>query len=257
MPRVGRNALGTTYFHIMVQGNARETIFENREDKEKYKYLLFKNSREQGVDILAYCIMDNHTHILVKSSEQEKLSKFMTKANTSYAMYYNKEKNRVGYVFRDRYKSEPVYEEKHLVSCLVYIHKNPVKAGLVNHVEDYEFSSFQDFFKEESGVSFDSVKEIVGAKNFAEYFEEIHQKTYAEEWVNYKEKDYEKVEKIIKEYEKKAKRKLDKILKDDDLLIGLSKELQKRAGLSGRDIAKLLGIGRETLRRLLAMSNSD
>lgn len=257
MPRVGRNSLGTTYFHIMVQGNAREYIFENREDKEKYKYLLFKNSKEQGVEIFAYCILDNHAHILVKSSEQEKLSKFMTKANTSFAMYYNKEKNRVGYVFRDRYKCQPIYEETHLISCLVYIHKNPVKAGIVSNVEDYEFSSFHEFFKQESDIGTDSIKEIVAAKNFPEYFEEIHHKTYAEEWIEYKEKDYDKVEKIIKEYEKSVRRKLVRILKDDDLLIGLSKELQKRAALSGRDIAKLLGIGRETLRRLLATSSKD
>lgn len=257
MPRVGRNSLGTTYFHIMVQGNAREYIFESSEDKQKYKYLLFKNSTEQGVEILAYCIMDNHAHILVKSTEQEKLSKLMTKTNTSYAMYYNKEKNRVGYVFRDRYKSEPVYEESHLISCLVYIHHNPVKAGIVNNIGDYEFSSFHDFFKDESIVSADRIKEIAGAKNFPEYFAEIHQKTYAEEWKEYKEKDYEKTEKIIKEYEKKVRRKLDRILKDDALLIGLSKELQSRAGLSGRDVSKLLGIGRETLRRLLATSGKN
>lgn len=257
MPRVGRSSLGTTYFHIMVQGNAREYIFENRDDKEKYKYLLFKNSKEQGVKILAYCIMDNHTHILVKSTEQEKLSKLMTKTNTSYAMYYNKEKNRVGYVFRDRYKSQPIYEDKHLISCLVYIHKNPMKAGIVSSVEDYEFSSYHAFFKEQSDINTDSIKEIAGVKNFTEYFEEIHQKTYAEEWAEYKEKDYEKTGNIIKQYEKKVKKKLDKILKDDALLIGLAKELQNRAGLSGRDIAKLLGIGRETLRRLLATNNAD
>ena len=62
--------------------------------------------------------------------------------NTKYAKYYNKKYNRVGYVFRDRYKCEGIYNEKQLHNCIRYIYNNPVKAGICSNVGDYLYSSY-------------------------------------------------------------------------------------------------------------------
>ena len=87
--------------------------------------------------------MNNHAHILIKAEKINELSKYMQRLNTKYARYYNKKYNRVGYVFRDRYKSEGIYSEEHLYNCIKYIYDNPVKAGICSKAEDYPYSNYK------------------------------------------------------------------------------------------------------------------
>lgn len=63
--------------------------------------------------------------------------------NTKYVLYYNKKYKRTGYVFRDRYKAEGIYSEEQLHSCIKYIYDNPVKAGICDKAEEYEFSNYK------------------------------------------------------------------------------------------------------------------
>lgn len=130
MPRIGRKKLQTTFFHIIVQGINKEYIFYNEEYIKEYKKLLLDNLNKYNVKIIAYCIMNNHTHILLYTENIEEMSKYMKSINTSYAKYYNRNENRVGIVFRNRYESEPIYEKRYLLNCIGYIHNNPVKAGI-------------------------------------------------------------------------------------------------------------------------------
>ena len=96
--------------------------------------------------------MNNHTHLLIKTNIIKNLSQYMHCLNTKYGLYYNKKYNRVGYVFRDRYKAEGIYSEKQLYHCIKYIFNNPVKAGICNKAEEYEFSNYKkmkDNYEEE------------------------------------------------------------------------------------------------------------
>lgn len=98
--------------------------------------------------IESYCIMDNHAHFILKVDKIEEISALMQKINSAYAIYYNyMENGRVGYVFRDRFLSEPITNRTYLINCIKYIHNNPVKARMVEHCEEYEFSSYKDFLK--------------------------------------------------------------------------------------------------------------
>ena len=90
--------------------------------------------------------MGNHAHILIKTENVDEMSKYMKKVNTSYALYYNKKNMREGYVFKNRFFSQQIEDKKHLFSCIVYIHKNPVKANIVRNMESYKFSSYNDYF---------------------------------------------------------------------------------------------------------------
>ena len=143
MPRLARKLLNGKFFHITVKGINGDYIFQENIDKNEYLKLLKEKS---NIDILAYCIMDNHAHILIKTENVDEMSKYMKKVNTSYALYYNKKNMREGYVFKNRFFSQQIEDKKHLFSCIVYIHKNPVKANIVRNMESYKFSSYNDYF---------------------------------------------------------------------------------------------------------------
>lgn len=141
MSRYPRSYIKTTYFHVITQGINKNYIFEREEDIKYYIKVMYSLIEKQKVEIVAYCIMNNHAHMLIKAEEIKELSKYMQRLNTKYAIYYNKKYEKVGYVFRDRYKSEGIYSEEQLYSCINYIYNNPVKAGMCNKVEEYPYSN--------------------------------------------------------------------------------------------------------------------
>lgn len=147
MPRKSRNNLSTNFFHIMVQGINKEYIFSKPFYKEKYLNLIYEKLNTYSISLISYCIMDNHTHLLLHSQNVNEISKFMSRINTSYAMWYNRCRARVGYVFRDRYLSEPIFNYKYLYNCIFYIHNNPVNAHLVEAPDKYQYSSYNDYSK--------------------------------------------------------------------------------------------------------------
>ena len=112
MPRIGRKNLNTSFFHIIVQGLNKEYIFKNIRYIKEYRKLILNNISKYDVKIIAYCIMNNHAHILLYTERTEEMAGYMKSINTIYARYYNKSENRVGFFFLNRYKKEPIYKEK-------------------------------------------------------------------------------------------------------------------------------------------------
>ena len=145
MPRKSRELLDGKICHHIVQGINKEYIFKKEEDKKKYLNLLMKYYKDYEIDIICYCIMDNHIHLILHSDNINNISSFMRMVNSIYAMYYNKKYNRVGYVFRDRFKSILIMTREQLYACIKYIHMNPVKANIVKNEGEYKYSSYNDF----------------------------------------------------------------------------------------------------------------
>ena len=102
---------------------------------------MFIKKKETGFFLYAYCLMDNHIHLLIREGE-ESLATTMKRINASYAFYFNQRYQRVGHLFQDRFKSEPIENEQYFLAAVRYIHNNPVKAGLVERAEQYKGSSF-------------------------------------------------------------------------------------------------------------------
>ncbi len=143
MPRIARQYLETSFFHVMVQGINKEFIFKNDRYINRYLQLIRKNLNKENLKIIAFCIMNNHAHLLIQTKNRGELSKYMQKVNSMYAKYYNyMENERVGYVFRDRYKSEPILDKRQLIQCVKYIHQNPVKAKMVKNQCEYKYYSY-------------------------------------------------------------------------------------------------------------------
>lgn len=143
MPRFPRSYIKTSFFHVITQGINREFIFENPIDIKYYISLMYKLKQEHNINIISYCIMNNHTHMLLQTENLKELSKYMQRINIKYGIYYNKKYNRVGYVFRDRFKSEGIYSEEQLYCCINYIYNNPVKAGICSNPADYPYSNYK------------------------------------------------------------------------------------------------------------------
>ena len=144
MPRTRRMKSETGIYHVVLRGNNKQTIFEDEEDNEMFLLTLDQYKQKSGYKLLAYCLMGNHVHLLMKT-EYESLGQCFKRIGASYVYWYNMKYYRVGHLFQDRYKSEAVETDHYLKAVIRYIHRNPIKAGLVKGLEDYHWSSYREY----------------------------------------------------------------------------------------------------------------
>lgn len=240
MARGPRKCTNMFFYHIMVQGINKEYILNEVEDKRQYLKFINKVKKEIDVYIVSYCIMDNHVHILIKEEYIECLSRFMHKVNTLYAMYYNKKYNRVGYVFRDRYKSQVIYSEKQLYTCINYIHNNPVKVGICKLASEYEYSSYNEYIK--------NMEEIQRNINGLLIKEDILDKK--ENFLEIEEEKEVEIKNAIEEYMKINNINFDTLKNERKNLKEIINMLKEYYGLSLRQISIYINVGRETVRNI-------
>lgn len=128
MARTPRRRAESDIYHVVARGVGRQIIFEDDADRRRFLALLKERLADTEGALLAWCLMDNHFHLLLRMPLEE-LSKTMRSLQTAYALFFNRRHDRVGHLFQDRFKSEPVEEEAYLLTVVRYIHRNPVKAG--------------------------------------------------------------------------------------------------------------------------------
>lgn len=144
MPRKARVESKTKIYHVMSRALNKQILFDDEKDYLKFLHIVKSTKSEIDFDLYGYCIMSNHYHLLIKD-KSNKLSAIMNKINSRYANYYNLKNARAGYVFNDRYHSETVENVKYFLTCLRYIHQNPIKAGICNKTYEYKFSSIHAY----------------------------------------------------------------------------------------------------------------
>lgn len=141
MARKPRIKAEDAIFHVMCKSITEVNLFRDDEDKEKYLLLIKKYKKLYEVKLYGYCLMDNHVHLLIDANGAD-ISKVMHGVNFSYAVYFNKKYNRDGHLFKDRFKSKIIYDEKYLKTVSLYIHNNPTDiAKFKDCPEKYAFSS--------------------------------------------------------------------------------------------------------------------
>lgn len=247
MPRLARKNIESSFIHIIVQGINKEYIFKKSSFKDAYLSILKKNISQTDIKVIAYCVMDNHIHLLIYSENINSVSKIMQRTNGSYAKLYNKTKKRVGYVFRNRYYAQMILTEKQLYNCMVYIHKNPLKANMVNEFQEYKYSSYKEYLGKRILISNDSIKLVFGdTKGFFDTFNEIHKLEDAEDIKDVIE-EYEDEKTIINEYLKEKEKTITEIKENKELLAELIIRLRYRGGLSLREMEKILKISKSYL----------
>ena len=245
MPRINRNNMESEYFHVIVQGINKEKIYYKDYYKKVYLKYIFEESKKLNIKILIYTVMTNHGHFIIYTKNIENLSKMMGIVNSKFAKFYNKNENRVGYVFRDRFKSIQIKNYKQLYRTIAYIHYNPVKAKIVENLDEYEYSSYKNYINNK--INKENVMILFETNDYKGIFKEIHKKynfQLSSNIVNIEENYIE----VIKEYLKKNKiQTLKLVTKENNLLIELIQELRQRCNLKDIEISKILNIGKNRI----------
>ena len=173
MPRQARKKSESGIYHVLLRGINRQTIFEDEEDSGRLLKILGIYKAELNCYIYAYCLMHNHVHLLIRANGED-LATFMRKIGAKYVYWYNRKYDRIGGLFQDRYKSEPVEDDSYFLTVLRYIHLNPVKAGICKTASDYKDSSYNDYMHPRNDQLTDTAfaLNLLSRKQFAEYHNE-------------------------------------------------------------------------------------
>ncbi len=132
------------YYHVMNRGRGRQRIFHDSAYYQAFLQTLSEAHGRFGIEILCYCLMGNHYHLLLKTPEGN-LSRAMRHIGGVYTQRYNRLKRTDGSLFRGRYKAIVVESDSYQLQLSRYIHRNPLEAKIVTTLEDYPWSSYPAF----------------------------------------------------------------------------------------------------------------
>ena len=140
MPRQARNVFANIAHHVTQRGNRQEDVFFSDVDKDYYLKLLKQYSQDHEVEVLAYCLMTNHIHLILKPSTEKGLQEVLKPLHMRYSQYINKKKNWSGHLWQGRYFSSAL-DEQYTYYAFRYVENNPVQAKMVSKATDYQYSS--------------------------------------------------------------------------------------------------------------------
>lgn len=247
MPRSARLKSSTGYYHIMLRGINRSNIFKSDQDKAFFLNSIYRAKGKSNFKVIGYCLMDTHVHLLIQESEEIGVS--IKRITVSYVQWFNRKYNRVGHLFQNRYKSEPIEDERYIMAVLRYIHQNPIKAGMVKKTVKYNWSSYNEYLKMYDSNNYLIDGEIMKAyfnskKSFAEFHNEMGKENYLD-YKNIKKYSDDELLELLKK----------KISIDEFYKIPLTdrasliKDIYQETGASIRDLSRGLGMGRSIIER--------
>lgn len=259
MPRLPRITSEYGYYHLIARGNGKQILFEDRTDYIHYLHLLKRFSEETSVSICAYCLMENHIHLLVRDQllsghtlmnhnpkQMKNISRFMHKLGIGYSYYFNNKYQRTGHLFENRFGSVPINTDIQLLRTFRYILNNPREIGI--DPAEYLWSSYQKYGNPASFVDTKIFVEFLGSfREYEEYLSrhddesDSHRKKPQihrdDEWAKSVLKDSLSIESgtILKSYDWESRNKALRLLKEK--------------GLSLRQIERLTGISKSVIQR--------
>jgi REP element-mobilizing transposase RayT len=255
--RQARSKSTTGIYHVMLRGNERKSIFLDEEDKLKFIDILLQKKEGEASLLYAYCVMDNHVHMVIHEAGQL-LDRFMKRIGITYAAYFNRKYNRVGHVFQDRFRSEPIDDEAYLLSVIRYIHKNPF--GPEQSLSpDYLWSSYPSYMGyNDSMPLLPEMEDILvrfssDRKSAQQGFNEFHLAEEAQHLFLDMPDETENAEDILKSFLESQAWSMGDLKKNENQLIvkELIELLIVRSKISGRQIAQLTEINREKVRKMV------
>ena len=244
MARQARQKSESGIYHVMMRGINKQAIFHDEEDYVRFIKVIKKAKQASQFELYAYCLMPNHIHMLIRETE-EPLSKIIKRIGCSYVYWYNIKYTRVGHLFQDRYRSEPVETDEYFLAAVRYIHQNPVKAEIVQQCSNYKYSSFNKYLTSDDLINKDYTFSIISENLFKTFHQQDEKKEFIDITDVQKRVSDEMALKIYNELtnycEQNAFKKIDKSERNK-----MISQMKKR-GLTGRQIIEITGLSRSLI----------
>ena len=163
---VVRNFAEDSYYHVFNRGVEKRDIFLEEEDYTTlqsylFRYLqpiekvaekypdtpvrLYGKNLSEEVELVAYCLMPNHFHLLLKQNTKDGISKLLKQLTNAYTLYFNQKNDRVGGLMQGRFRAAGIDNESLFIHLVRYIHLNPIASGLTQDLNYYRWSSYPDY----------------------------------------------------------------------------------------------------------------
>src|SRR3989344_949581 len=176
---VVRNFSEDSYYHVFNRGVEKRDIFLDDEDyttlqSSLFKYLqpiekivekypdpptrLYGKNLSEEVELVAYCLMPNHFHLLLKQRTRDGISKLLKQLTNAYTLYFNQKNNRVGSLMQGPFRAAPVIEDPLFIHLVRYIHLNPVASGLTKDLNAHRWSSYHHYLGNEADLPVEKEK---------------------------------------------------------------------------------------------------
>lgn len=157
-------------YHVTARGNRKSNIFKEEEDFRTYLTILedaieYFNGQ---YEIMCYCLMDNHVHILLKTKIKH-IKYFISRLNSIYAKFFNNKYNYLGHLYQKRYFSELIRSDLQILETSRYIHLNPIKANMVKKPDEYKWSSYSMYIGKEK-------ERLINSQKILAYFKKDNQR---------------------------------------------------------------------------------
>jgi len=133
-----------TFYHVLSRGNERRNIFRDAQDYENFTDTIRRMVERFGLEVHAYVLMSNHYHLLIRTRDAN-LSRALQWLGLTYSIRFNRRHMRSGHLFQGRFKSFVIENERYFTAMCLYIHGNPIRAGIVQNFLDYPWSSYSTY----------------------------------------------------------------------------------------------------------------
>ncbi|MFQ6678350.1 MAG: transposase [Fidelibacterota bacterium] len=169
-------------FHIYNHSVDEIDLFYDQDDYHYFLKKLKKNYFPDELSIFAYCLMPNHFHFCIKQNSSRPIYDVFNRFILSYALHFNSKYKRRGKLFANKLQHKKINSEEYLVDICPYIHRNPIRAGLVGKAEDWEFSNYHEWIGIRNGILFDDellLHYFRKAETYKKYIENFDDKEIA------------------------------------------------------------------------------
>lgn len=232
-------------YHILYRGVNQQNIFEEEKDFLKMKEIISDVKSEMQFEVYAYCFMSNHVHIVMKEKKLKDISLIMKRILTKYARWYNIKYDRSGALIANRYKSVPVEVDEYFIQLIRYIHQNPLRAQLVRDIEEYPYSSYNEYMKKAEITDINFLYEMISKKELKDFHKDIEQLEFRVT-DSTKKSDTDIAFLIKKKYDIENPKEISKLEKPkrNEILRELKKEC------SERQIQRVTGVSRGVISKI-------
>ncbi len=222
-------------YHIVMKGINANRIFVKDSDYSFFMKFFKEACRDYDVEMLAYCLMSNHIHLMLKFND-DNMTEMFKSFGAKYVPKYNSNHDRIGPLFNGRFYSSPINDDGYLLAVIRYIHYNPVKAGISKSLDEYRWSSYKEYSGSNEGVADTEFIKNMYSDSDLQLLHIIDNDVLDEafifdSWID--GADYSDVAGFLKENEKRNK---------EELI-----ELLKRAKISKSKIANFLRIDKRNI----------